>query len=294
MAGVAYWSGGAGDGLFDSGGNWGTASGTPSNPPATGDGVLFDHRANGSSMTTGPGSGVDLVSFTVTRGFTGAIGTLASPIGSNLQVSSGSTATLNYAGQGDGCFLTNNVDNVEVSSTGPGQVVINGGTTADAKVTGGKVTFGASCVVTAAAVSDASVTFNANGTGVTTLAIGENARVIMERGYTTMTVKGASKPGRQSGRVVIKNSVAGTTLTNDGGFIDYQSSGTITTLNGNAGRFSNANNPWTGFTVTNANLNESQHKLDETWGGVGAITFSNTPNRFGNAAGLGDGGLETV
>lgn len=280
---ISFWTG-AVDTNWNTAGNWGTDAGTPTIPPnsatANGERVRFDHRATRDVVTSSSGA-ANLNRIEVSAGCRRSI-----DLGSNVSCTSGTAPKIEYAGTGDQLTIAASATTVNVSSTSGGKVVISGGTTTTLNALGGRVEVGGSAVVTNADVSSASVVFNANGTAITALGVHAGGRVELYRSATTMTVNGVYTGGNPT-QVVCYNSIAATTLNNNGGLIDWKSNGTIGTFNGKAGLLRTSSNPWTGFTITTFNNLNTSSRVQKIWSG-GTITIS-TDNSVGPDAGFGDG-----
>lgn len=211
--GTVKWTGGAGDGNWDSVGNWDTGA-----KPVNSDDVII---GTGSiSITAGLNqSGVTLTSLTITSGYSGSIGTVGTP----LQISS---TTVTVGGRGALYNLNGTYTDVYANIVGQVQLSIAGGTTTNLYAgMGGVVTISSSAVVTNARIGAAIVTAGYNATAFTLAEISGSGMLTSARAATTMRVDNGATS-------VVTGSATITTLdVSSLANHKHRSTGTITTAN---------------------------------------------------------------
>jgi hypothetical protein len=205
------WTGGSGDGNWNTGGNW--AGGAA---PSGADDVVFNTGA--SSVTTGPSSALAYATVTVTSGYSGSWGTSAvTPLFGNI------TGSIRIAGRGAFYkFSTGTCPTVDIEVPSSTQVFIPVGTITTLNTSNSSNVEVAAAVTTWNNVS-ANCTALSNGTAITTLTTA--SPIMLYRSYTTANVE-------QGGAVTSYNAITGGTLNVRGrGAYNHQSTGTITTAN---------------------------------------------------------------
>lgn len=219
-------------------------------------------------------SSTDLQAVYIHPQWAGSFGTSASPVllaVSNTSTSATPTVWINcpsgrvYMGAGG-----NNIDFMRISA---GDVTLTAGTIGTLYVNGGRLTIGASCVVTNLIISGGTVTVQ-DGTAITALTV---------NGGTLYTYRDVTTATQSGGLTFLLDSCPVTTFNLSGdGDLRHQSTGTVGTLTmtGRA-RFSVAG-ALTNPTITTANLNSPLVFFQKR---VGSVTANvGTTNNNGGAS----------
>ena len=236
------------------------------------DAVQFE---DGSTAVT---AGLDLSALTegtsgitIGRSWTADIGSATSPL--QADVDSGATATLWNNSGGGALYYTPKGDNnlcIRLRHTGFGHTVLTGsaGTVTTLEVARGRVTVGASIVVTNLYIGGGSVIIEgASGTSPTLINVyGGSLQTL--RGVTTLTMSGGATTFNASSNAI-------TTINVYGGTINIQRSGTITTFNLYSGNQFNFN-VGKSITITNSTLSAMVSGAS-AFRNHSLITFTNAP-----------------
>lgn len=183
--------------------------------PANGDDVfILDSSTNIDPYN---GAAIDLASLTIGGDFTGQILGLTIAVSGRTDISSTSNITLTAG--------TNNIDDLNILSTGNSTITLAGGTFTLVEVGTGNVIVESAATVTTLLSASGRIT-DTGGTGYTTATIAGGSLITL-RGGTTLNA---------TGRVVDLKSAAWTTINADrGAFVTHNSSGTIGTATAKPG-----------------------------------------------------------
>lgn len=211
-----------------------------------------------------------LSGLTIARPWTADIGSATSPL--LADVDSGATATLWNNSGGGALFYKPTGDNnlcIRLRHTGFGHTVLTGGTVTTLEVARGRVTIGASCVVTNLYIGGSGkVIHEGNGGTAPTLVVVSGGEYITQRGATTLTMSGGTATFNSG-------STAITTINVYGGNINIQRSGTITTFSLYGGNHFNFN-IGKSITITNSTLSALVPSAS-AFRNHSLITFTNAP-----------------
>lgn len=266
MAGTARWTPPAAGGSASDGANWTTESGTPANPPSTGDTVLFDSRNHG------PVTGGSL---------TGTTGIEVQGYGGDWAAGTSIPATTANINSHGTLYNAASITTLNLQNTHGGKWVQTGGTVGTARVGVGQFDIGASAVVTTLTNIMGNVTAAA-GTAFTTVNM-YGGSLVSARAITTENLDGGCSVR------IVGSGIAVTTVNVRGRSKHlHWSSGQITTANLEVGELSIAGSPY-GATIDALNGPRLTGRLVQY--SDGGVKFTvNTDNRFGQEAG-GSGGL---
>jgi len=264
-ADILVYTGAVLDGDWDTAGNWAVAAGSPTTTtPSAGEGVVLDDRTV-YPITQAPGSGVALTGFNVTAGCKHGIGTPGTSL-TNVTVDSGSAGKFTFAA-GVHCYFNGSIDILEVNNTGAGGFHYTGGTATVAEVAAGLVEIQSGATATMIYTTGASAkVLGQSGCTFTALEqyLGD---VASDVSIATAFVGG--------GRLRLMKSAGSTTLTVAGnGYVNLQTDGTITTLNGKSGRLDANGSRRSSPTITTANYRRRVFRLFKQYDG-GEITVTN-------------------
>lgn len=274
--GSLYWTGGAGDGSWQTAGNWSTGA-----IPVDGDDAIFD---NGSipctAGLTGHAAGNDmLASLTITPSYMGYIGSGATPL-----TLAGGVTTLSCSGSGQFYKFSFTSTTARLNTTLATTIYHAGGTWTNCYHSGSggelKVESG---VITNYYPTSRSIRCTADSATAFTILQGKIGKLTSARNITTLTDRG--------GMTIETTGTAAVTsgYIDSGSVWNHLSSGTITLLDVGPG----ASFPLTGakksFTIANTNLWQDGF-LNLNPAGI-TVTYSNPIVYYGfNATVSGSGG----
>lgn len=266
MPGTVAWTGGAGDGVWATAGNW--AAGTGSAPPANGDTVTIGY---GNASIHGATIATTTLTLNMLPSWGGIFGD-DGPV-----IFSAGLTSLSFAGTGQSCNIACTGGTTTAASfthTGS-QVNITGGTWTTLTNAAGPMSIAAAAVVTTLNNGGGQITIGYNATAITTLAnsgtvtcmrnittanLNRGTLTHMDNGTTTYTAvttanvgNGASYNKRSGGTDTTINALPGSRFSITG--ISGGSAGTVTCTTANIWGGSDFRKATNGLTLTITNEN---------------------------------------
>ena len=231
---IVEWLGTGSGNDWATGANWSTGS-----APTASDTAIFTTT---SDTVAGTAPATAIAGLRIGEGFTGSIGTSASPF--NI----GATTVVINCPNGSffGTCQATTMTILAAGGTSPGVKLTNSAVTT-LNISGAKGRIEFTGTNGPATVSMRSADFC---TLVVPSTCSDHTAITMDSG-TIETARGITTATVQGGTLKMTGSQASTTITQSGGFVDYQSSGTVTNLNVDNGTFSLEKNGSTSVTITN-------------------------------------------
>ncbi len=253
------------------GANWSTGT-----APGASDTAVFSST---SDVISGTPPTAAIAGLRVTEGFTGSIGTSASPMGI-----AATTAVINCPG--GQVYTTGAITTLTVIACGgasPGLKMTNSAvTTLNVSGLVGSIEF----VGTGGPLSVNM--FDSPFATVTVPSTASTHRTfVMNSGTLTTSVGATHGVTVDGGELVMNGTGTVNTITQSGGLVKYNSSGTVTTVRVNGGTMSFAENPSTALTISNAYV--ANGTLDER-NGLANVTYTNDIDISGSGTILADVG----
>lgn len=231
---VYNWVGTAGDNNWQTNTNWSPA---PASKPGDGDTCIFS--AGAIPVTAGLSNANTTMTIIGTDGYTGYIGSASAPL---VQTS---FTLIQWAGRGPYAKFSGTITTLQANISSASSLYISGGTTTNAYVngTGGTLTKESAATITNIRIAKGAK-YDAQGTNAHTL--------IDNAGTVTSTSNVGTYKGRGGDNLTVRGTATATALElSSTSVCNYQSSGTITAMEGPAGaKFSVAQSETTTGTLT--------------------------------------------